>query len=127
MQQAPERRRMEFSGSILWQRFSGRLSLFSITMRNSIMMISPFEHLLLKEGEIWGLHAAVRGASERLTPVLMTATVTALRLLRSRSEAGKPDGKSKANGDRDTGWACHVNRIEPGRASYSRVSLRQVR
>jgi Cu/Ag efflux pump CusA len=50
-------------------------------MRNSIMMISHFEHLVRFEGETWGLRAAVRGASERLTPVLMTAIVTALGLL----------------------------------------------
>jgi CzcA family heavy metal efflux pump len=59
----------------------GFVTLFGITMRNSIMMISHFEHLVHYEGETWNLHAAMRGASERLTPVLMTAIVTALGLL----------------------------------------------
>src|SRR6185503_12704963 len=57
------------------------VTLFGITMRNSIMMISHFEHLVKEEGMTWGLEAAMRGASERLMPILMTATVTALGLL----------------------------------------------
>ena len=59
----------------------GFVTLFGITTRNSIMMISHFEHLVNEEGMNWGLDAAMRGASERLMPILMTATVTALGLL----------------------------------------------
>lgn len=59
----------------------GFITLFGITTRNSIMMISHFEHLVNKEGMIWGRDAAFRGAAERLVPILMTATVTALGLL----------------------------------------------
>ena len=57
------------------------MTLFGITMRNSIMMISHFEHLVTQEGMTWGPEAAMRGASERLMPILMTATVTSLALL----------------------------------------------
>jgi CzcA family heavy metal efflux pump len=59
----------------------GFVTLFGITMRNSIMMISHFEHLVSEEGMTWGLESAIRGASERLMPILMTATVTSLALL----------------------------------------------
>jgi Cu/Ag efflux pump CusA len=59
----------------------GFVTLFGITTRNSIMMISHFEHLVNEEGMTWGLDAAIRGASERLIPILMTAGVTALGLL----------------------------------------------
>jgi CzcA family heavy metal efflux pump len=59
----------------------GFVTLFGITMRNSIMMVSHFEHLVREEGAAWGLEAALRGASERLAPVLMTALATALGLL----------------------------------------------
>jgi len=59
----------------------GFVTLFGITMRNSIMMISHFEHLVTREGATWGRDAALRGASERLIPILMTAAVTALGVL----------------------------------------------
>ena len=67
----------------------GFVTLFGITTRNSIMMVSHFEHLVQFEGETWGLSAAIRGASERLTPVLMTATVTALGLLPLALDSGQ--------------------------------------
>jgi CzcA family heavy metal efflux pump len=59
----------------------GFVTLFGITTRNSIMMISHFEHLVDHEGMIWGFDTAIRGASERLIPILMTAIVTAMGLL----------------------------------------------
>jgi len=59
----------------------GFVTLFGITMRNSIMMISHFDHLTAKEGISWGREVALGGASERLLPILMTASVTALGVL----------------------------------------------
>jgi Cu/Ag efflux pump CusA len=59
----------------------GFVTLFGITTRNSIMMISHYEYLVTVEGMTWGLPAALRGASERLVPILMTALVTGLDLL----------------------------------------------
>lgn len=59
----------------------GFVTLFGITLRNSIMLISHYEHLVAVEGMEWGYKTAIHGASERLAPILMTALVTALGLL----------------------------------------------
>lgn len=59
----------------------GFVTLFGITTRNSIMLLSHFEHLVRVEGMTWGKETAVRGASERLVPILMTALVTGMGLL----------------------------------------------
>ncbi len=58
----------------------GFVTLFGITLRNSIMLISHYEHLVDVEGMTWGYETAIYGASERLAPILMTALVTALGL-----------------------------------------------
>jgi CzcA family heavy metal efflux pump len=68
----------------------GLVTLFGISTRNSIMMISHFEHLVVFEGESWSLQTALRGASERLVPVLMTALVAALGLLPIAVGSGDP-------------------------------------
>jgi Cu/Ag efflux pump CusA len=54
------------------------------------MMISHFDHLVSVEGMGWGFDAAMRGASERLLPILMTALVTALGLLPLAIGSGAP-------------------------------------
>ncbi len=59
----------------------GFVTLFGITTRNAIMMISHYEQLVLDEGRAWNLETAILGASERLIPIMMTALVTALGLL----------------------------------------------
>lgn len=68
----------------------GFVTLFGITLRNSIMMISHYEHLVDKESMDWGLETALRGASERLAPILMTALVTGLGLLPLALGSGDP-------------------------------------
>ena len=59
----------------------GFVTLFGITLRNSIMMVSHYQHLIDEENCVWGLETCIRGASERLPSILMTALVTALGLL----------------------------------------------
>jgi Cu/Ag efflux pump CusA len=59
----------------------GFVALFGMAARNTILLISHYDHLVQNEGESWGLATALRGAEERLTPVLLTALLTALALL----------------------------------------------
>jgi CzcA family heavy metal efflux pump len=59
----------------------GFVTLFGITLRNSILMIAHYEHLVEAEGMQWELKTAIKGASDRLIPILMTSIVTALGIL----------------------------------------------
>ncbi len=59
----------------------GFVTLFGITTRNSIMLLSHYEHLVKVEGREWNAATAILGAGERLVPILITALVTALGLL----------------------------------------------
>lgn len=68
----------------------GFVTLFGITLRNSIMLISHYEHLVEVEGMTWELDTALRGATERLAPILMTALVTGLGLLPLAIGSGDP-------------------------------------
>ena len=68
----------------------GFVTLFGITLRNSIMMVSHFQHLVDEEYCDWNLETCIRGATERLPSVLMTALVTALGLLPLAIGSGQP-------------------------------------
>jgi Cu/Ag efflux pump CusA len=52
-----------------------------IAARNGIMLIAHFRHLEVEEGMTFGPDLVLRGAAERLVPILMTALATALALL----------------------------------------------
>ncbi|BBL70122.1 efflux RND transporter permease subunit [Methylogaea oryzae] len=59
----------------------GFVTLFGITVRNAIMLISHYRQLVEAEGKPWNLDTAIQGAQERLPSILMTALVTALAML----------------------------------------------
>jgi Cu/Ag efflux pump CusA len=59
----------------------GFLTVFGIAARNGILMISHFQHLEREEGEVFGPALVLRGAKERLAPILMTASATGLALV----------------------------------------------
>jgi Cu/Ag efflux pump CusA len=59
----------------------GFLTVFGIAARNGILMVSHFQHLERHEGETFGPDLVLRGARERLAPILMTASATGLAVL----------------------------------------------
>lgn len=68
----------------------GFVTLFGITVRNSIMLISHYEHLIRVEGMSWSIETVIRGAQERLPSILMTALVTALAMLPIALDSDNP-------------------------------------
>ncbi len=59
----------------------GFVALFGMAARNTILLVSHYDHLVDAEVQPWNLETASRGAEERLTPVLLTALLTGLALL----------------------------------------------
>ncbi len=59
----------------------GFVTVFGITLRNAIMLLSHYRSLVAEDGLPWSWETAQLGAMNRLTPILMTASVTALGLL----------------------------------------------
>jgi CzcA family heavy metal efflux pump len=68
----------------------GFVTLLGITLRNSMMLISHYQHLVHEEGLPWNLQTATLGAAQRLAPILMTALVTGIGLLPLALLSGEP-------------------------------------
>jgi len=59
----------------------GFVTVLGIAARNTIMLISHYRHLEKEESQTFSMELILRGAQERLAPILMTALAAALALL----------------------------------------------
>jgi CzcA family heavy metal efflux pump len=74
----------------------GFITLFGIATRNGIMLVSHIRHLQEHEGVTDFQTAVVRGATERLVPILMTALAAGLALVPIALSAGQPGSEIQA-------------------------------
>ncbi len=68
-------------GSLSLSLLAGFLTILGIALRNTTMQISHYQHLEEQEGETFGAELILRGAQDRLSPILMTALATGLAFL----------------------------------------------
>lgn len=59
----------------------GFLTILGVAARNGIMLISHYQHLEEYEGESFGYDLVLRGAKERISPIMMTALTAGLALV----------------------------------------------
>jgi Cu/Ag efflux pump CusA len=74
----------------------GFITLFGIATRNGIMLVSHIRHLQEHEGVTVFRTAVIRGATERVVPILMTALAAGLALVPIALSAGEPGSEIQA-------------------------------
>ena len=68
----------------------GFVTVLGVAARNGIMLIDHYRHLQREEGVEFGPELVIRGAAERLAPILMTALTTGLALVPLIVTGNKP-------------------------------------
>ncbi|MDC7694364.1 efflux RND transporter permease subunit [Asticcacaulis sp. DXS10W] len=67
----------------------GFITLFGVAARNAILLIAHTDHLTQTEEQPWSTAVVTRATREKVTPILMTALVTALGLLPLAVQSGQ--------------------------------------
>ena len=104
----------------------GFLTVFGIAARNGILMVSHFQHLEREEGVPFGPALVLRGAKERLAPIMMTACATGPGA-RAAGRRGQPArSRDRApDGDRHPRRPRHLDAAEPVRPAVAVPALRE--
>jgi Cu/Ag efflux pump CusA len=74
----------------------GFITLFGIATRNGIMLVSHIRWVQAHEGTMTFREAVIRGATERVVPILMTALAAGLALVPIALSAGEPGSEIQA-------------------------------
>ncbi len=103
----------------------GLVTVFGVSARNAILLLAHYEHLVEVEGAPWSVDLVLRGAQERLVPILMTAAVTALGLvpLAIGMQSAGPGNRRPDGGD-GAGRLAVIDPAEPGGAAGPGAALR---
>lgn len=68
----------------------GFITLLGITLRNSVLMLAHYSHVIAHENKPWNFDTIVQASAERLLPILMTAIVTGIGLLPIALNSNEP-------------------------------------
>ena len=100
------------------------VTVFGVSARNAILQLAHYEHLVEVEPAPWNPRMVLRGANERLIPILMTAAVTALGLAPlAFGIAPTWPGNRRADGDHRAGRTRIIDPAEPAGLTCARQAL----